>query len=318
MVGRKSMFSFSTEQHVYEIGAIKFGGQPGENPTALFGTIFYGKQFKQFGEDKRKKAEDLIRTHEEMGELTGNPAIIDIFIEKVEDIRRNIEFVVRNTADTMPFSVDVPEASVRIATLQYLEEVGLLHRTIYNSLNLGLTPDEFELLKDNPPAGAILLGYNPKDFSADGRVEILESGAGIMEKGIMAYADEAGIETRLLDTAAVPFGHNAAETIRAIPVFKNKWGMPVGCSFHNTVESWKWLRHHKKEEKLSNEVYRVCDIGSNGLVILFGASFVLYGPIENAGLAFPYVAMVDKIVSEGAEDYFGVIPSEGHPRLRLE
>lgn len=309
------MFSFSTEQKVYEIQGIKIGGQPGENPTVLFGTIFYGGEFSDFGSDEKKRAEKLIDTHMEMGALTGNPAVVDIFIESKEDIRKNIEFVLDHLPENSPFSVDIPEAEVRVEALRYLKEAGLLDRVIYNSLNLGLTPEEFELLKENTPAAAIILGYNPKDFSVDGRMDIIESGAGMLEKGLMNYADDAGIEVRLLDSAAVPFDNKAAETIRAIPVMKNKWGMPVGCSFHNTVESWQWLNHYRKKNP---ETYRICDIASNGFIVLFGASFSLYGPIESAKLVFPYVAMVDKIVSEGAEDYFGVLPSEGHPRLKLE
>jgi len=324
------MFSFSTEQKVFDIHGVPFGGQPGQHPTVLFGTIFYGKQFREFGSTRQERAEKLLAVNEEMGDLTGNPPVVDIFIDREEDIRRNIEFVMDHISDRRPFAVDIPEAGIRMSTLRYLADAGLLERTIYNSVNLGLIPEEFELLKKNTPAGAILLGYNPKDFSADGRVDILETGAGMIEKGIMDYADEAGIEGKLLDTGAVPFGHNAAETIRAVPVMKNKWGMPVGSSFHNTVESWSWLKKYRKnglhgngfeddsEKKIAHDVYRLCDIASNGLVTLYGGSFVLYGPIENAQLAFPYVAMVDKIVSEGAEDYFGIVPAEGHPRLKLE
>ena len=323
------MFSFSSEQSVQEIHGVPFGGQPGEHPTVLFGTIFYGKQFDAFGKDEQIRAETLLSRHEEMGGITGNPPVVDIFIEREEDIERNIGFVVDRISGNLPFSVDIPEAGIRMSTLRYLSEAGLLDRTIYNSLNLGLIPEEFELLKQEPPAGAILLGYNPKDFSADGRVEILENGAGMLDRGIMDFAEEAGIKGKLLDTGAVPFGHNAAETIRAIPVMKNNWGLPVGCSFHNTVESWSWLHHYRVgapeaggkkagESRERHEVYRICDIGSNSLVVMFGGSFVLYGPIESAPLAFPYVAMVDKIVSEGAEDYFGIFPSEGHPRHKLE
>ena len=311
------MFSFSTEQIVYELNDVKCGGQPGEHPTVLFGTLFYGDQFKNFGEAEKARAEVLIRKQSDMSDLMGNPGIIDIFIDQESVIREHIEFVLDNIDEYSPFAVDVPEASVRIATLKYLEEAGLLDRTIYNSLNLGITKEELDTLQNATPKGAILLGYNPKDFSADGRVEIIESGGGMLDRGIMAMADEAGIEVKLLDTAAVPFGHNAAETIRAIPVMKNKWGMPVGCSFHNTVESWQWLQGYREQRK-EKDAYRICDIGSNGLVVSFGGSFVLYGPIENAPLVFPYVAMVDKIMSEGAEDYFGVLPAKGHPRLKLQ
>lgn len=308
------MFSFSSDQQVHDIHSIQFGGQPGQHPTVLFGTLFYGGQFKSFEVKEREHAAQLLHTQEEMGKLTGNPAIVDIFVESSADIRRNIEFTLDHISGSVPFSVDIPEAGVRIDTLKYLEEMGLLSRTIYNSINLGLIKEEFDLLKDHPPAGAILLGYNPKDFSADGRIDILETGAGMLEKGIIEYAEEAGIRGKLLDTAAVPFGHNAAETIRAIPAMKNKWGHPVGCSFHNTVESWSWLQGYRKDHP---EVYRICDVGSNGLVISFGGSFVLYGPIESAPLVFPYTAMVDTVISEGAEDYFGVLPADIHPRSRI-
>jgi tetrahydromethanopterin S-methyltransferase subunit H len=309
------MFSFSADQKVQEIHGIPFGGQPGRHPTVLIGTLFYGNQFRSFETADRDRAAFLIQDQERMSDITGNPAIVDIFIESSDHIRRNIEFTLDHISDNLPFLVDIPEADVRMDTLKYLDEAGLLPRTIYNSINLGLVPEEFELLKVHPPAGAILLGYNPKDFSADGRIDILDTGAGMLEKGIIEYAEEAGIEGKLLDTAAVPFGHNAAETIRAIPVMKNRWGLPVGCSFHNTVESWSWLQEHKKENP---EAYRLCDVASNGLVISFGGSFVLYGPIESAPLVFPYAAMIDKVVSEGAEDYFGVVPAEGHPRTRLQ
>ena len=40
------MMSFSKEQKIIEIGGLKLGGQPGELPTALFGTVFYGKKYK--------------------------------------------------------------------------------------------------------------------------------------------------------------------------------------------------------------------------------------------------------------------------------
>ena len=38
------MFKFETEQKVCEVGGVKFGGQPGEYPTVLIGSIFYAKQ----------------------------------------------------------------------------------------------------------------------------------------------------------------------------------------------------------------------------------------------------------------------------------
>lgn len=36
------MFRFDKEQIVLDIAGVKIGGQPGEYPTVLAGTIFYG------------------------------------------------------------------------------------------------------------------------------------------------------------------------------------------------------------------------------------------------------------------------------------
>ncbi|MEM5818410.1 MAG: tetrahydromethanopterin S-methyltransferase subunit H, partial [Desulfitobacterium hafniense] len=35
------MFKFTAQQHVYDINGVKVGGQPGEYPTVLIGSIFY-------------------------------------------------------------------------------------------------------------------------------------------------------------------------------------------------------------------------------------------------------------------------------------
>jgi tetrahydromethanopterin S-methyltransferase subunit H len=48
-----------------------------------------------------------------------------------------------------------------------------------------------------------------------------------------------------------------------------------------------------------------------------GANYCVYGPIRNAGMVFPMAAMADKLVAEGAEDYFGVRQPEEHPRRKL-
>ena len=79
------------------------------------------------------------------------------------------------------------------------------------------------------------------------------------------------------------FDHNAAETLRSIPVMKNKWGLPVGCAIHNTVESWLWMKEYRKEHKAE---YLTCDSGANALPIIMGADFCVYGPMRNAGSGF--------------------------------
>ena len=60
------MMSFSKEQKIIEIGDIKLGGQPGELPTALFGTVFYGKKYKQPDAEALEQARNFIRTQNEL------------------------------------------------------------------------------------------------------------------------------------------------------------------------------------------------------------------------------------------------------------
>ncbi|MFW5927753.1 MAG: tetrahydromethanopterin S-methyltransferase subunit H, partial [Thermoplasmatota archaeon] len=64
-------------------------------------------------------------------------------------------------------------------------------------------------------------------------------------------------------------------------------------------------------------VMDVVDTGIDGLPVLLGADFIYYGPIENSRLSFPYIAMVDKLIAEGAEDYFGQDIDEDHPYHKL-
>ncbi|MDO9538259.1 MAG: tetrahydromethanopterin S-methyltransferase subunit H [Thermoplasmata archaeon] len=308
------MINFSTEQRIIELGDIKIGGQPGELPTVLFGTAFFGKKYHQPDVAALEEVRGFIRAQEDLSKMTGNPSIVDIYLGDEETMARRLEIVMEALPSKRMFSVDVPESSIRQQVLRHASEIGISNRIILNSFNLAAEQAEMEVLKDHPPGCAILLGYNPRDFSVDGRMEMLESGAGYLEKGLMEFSKEFGIDKILLDAGATPFDHSAAETLRAIPVMKNKWGLPVGCAIHNTVESWLWMKQYRKEHKPE---YLTCDVGSNALPVMLGADFCVYGPIRNAPSVYPFVAMVDKFMAEGAEDYFGVSQDENHPRRKL-
>jgi len=308
------MMNFSKEQRTIQVGDVKFGGQPGELPTVLFGTAFYGKKYQVPDAAALEEVRSFIRAQEGLSKMTGNPAIVDVYLGDSESMARRLELVMEELPKARPFSVDIPESEIRQAVLKHAHEIGVSQRIILNSFNLAAEPAELEMLRDHPPGCAILLGYNPKDFSVDGRIDMLESGAGYLEKGLLGFAEEFRINNVLLDAGATPFDHSAAETLRSIPVMKNRWGLPVGCAIHNTVESWLWMKQYRKDHKSE---YMACDAGSNALPVMLGADFCVYGPIRNAGTVFPFVAMVDKFMAEGAEDYFGVAQAEDHPRRKL-
>ncbi|MGB4611159.1 MAG: tetrahydromethanopterin S-methyltransferase subunit H [Methanothermobacter thermautotrophicus] len=309
------MFRFDKEQIVLDIAGTKIGGQPGEYPTVLAGTIFYGGhsiiEDEKAGVFDKDKAEALIKTQEEMSDVTGNPHIVQTFGQTPEAIVKYLEFV--GDITDAPFFIDSTSGEARIAGANYASEVGLEDRAIYNSVNMAADESELEALKETKLSASIVLGFNPMDPTVDGKIGIWEDGAGTIDKGLLEMAAECGIDKYLMDVAVTPLGQGAGVAVRTSFAVKSKWGYPVGSGIHNVPSAWDWLREYKKDHK---EAWPVCDVGSNLIQQMAGGDFVLYGPIENAKMAFPACAMADIFISEAAKD-IGTEPVEDHPFFKL-
>jgi len=295
------MFSFTKKQQTYEIKNIKIGGQPGENPTLLFGGFFFK------GEPDFEKAEKDLENMMYLSKKTGNPSIPDFFIKKKEFIEEIIFFIKKNLPSDHLFSVDIIEPELKIKTLEFLKKERLLDRTVFNSIHIGITSEEKQCLKENTPAMAILVAFNPKDKSPDGKIEVLENGANLQQAGLIDITKEIGIKNIIIDTAAMAPGDYSGASISAIPVIKEEYGLPTGCAIHNVVEKSKWLDDFKHAKK-------IVDAASNIDIPLFGGDFAIFGPVQNADFVFPLIAWQDILVSEYTENYFGTKPSKEHPR----
>jgi tetrahydromethanopterin S-methyltransferase subunit H len=310
------LFVFEKEQIIHTIGQVRIGGSPGETPTVLAGTIFYGGhkivEDAKRGEFDRAAAETLLRTQADMSEMTGNPALVQIVSESTEAMQRYIDFVT-SVCDS-PFLVDSTDAAVRLDGLRYAEEVGLLDLAIYNSINASITEDEIGQLSEIQPEAAIVLAFNPQDSTIAGRRAVLESGVLNLPKGLLALSKEVGITKPLVDTAVTAMGAGAGSAVAFTFVAKTMYGQPTGCGIHNAPSSWPWLRKLKKTNRAA---FVSADIASNAIVQTMGADFVLYGPIENASLVFPVVAMTDVLAAESSNMEFGVQPGDDHPYSRL-
>ncbi len=309
------MFRFRKEQEIVDIAGVKIGGQPGELPTVLAGTIFYPRHHIIENEDKgifdKGEAESLINVQSTSADETGNPYIIQIFASSKTGIKKYIDFVSEITE--APFLIDSIESSVRIEGIRYVMEIGLIDRAINNSINMSITEDEKNMLKDSGIESSIVMGFNAMDSSLEGRMALLENGASVSEKGLLQIAKDCGISKILIDPSITPIGNGAGIALKMTLAAKAKWGLPVGSGIHNAPMAWDWLINKKKKDMM---IYRACDIGSIGLQVLAAGDFVLYGPIESAPYAFPMAAMIDIMVAEAAED-FDIIPSEKHPINKL-
>ena len=298
------MFSFTKKQEIFDISGIKIGGQPGMYPTILFGGVFF-KGEPDFDRTKRHLQKMLT-----LSKKTGNPVIPDFFIRTEEYIEEIITFIEKMLPKKHPFSIDVIEPSIKIKTLEYLHKKNLLPRTIYNSIHIGITDEEREALKKYTPEMAIIVAFNPKDKSPDGKVEVLENGAHLLDIGLLELSKKLGIEKILVDTAALAPGENSGASIAALPVIKEEYGLPAGCAIHNVVEKSKWLNDFESARK-------TVDSSSNINIPVFGGDYAIFGPIENADMVLPIIAWQDILVSEYTENYFGISPVEFHPRRKL-
>ena len=298
------MFSFTKEQIVFDISDIKIGGQPGVYPTALFGGLFFK------GEPNFITAEKQINNMLKLSKKTGNPAIPDFFIKKEEYVEKIINFIQKTLPKNHPFSIDIIEPALKIKTLELLDKKNLLSRTIYNSIHIGIKDEERDSLKKFTPEMTVLVAFNPKDKSPDGKIEVLENGANLIDAGLLDIAKKIGIKKFLIDTAALAPGDNSGAAIAAIPVIKEEYGFPAGCAIHNVVEKSNWLDDFENARK-------IVDSSSNIDIPLFGGDFAIFGPIENSDQVFPIIAWQDILISEYTENYFGITPDSSHPRRKL-
>jgi tetrahydromethanopterin S-methyltransferase subunit H len=309
------MFRFDKEQVVLDVAGLKVGGQPGEYPTVLAGTIFYGGH-KIISDEKagifdKDKAEGLIKMQEEMADVTGNPHIVHTFGATPEALVKYLEFV-GDTTDA-PFFIDSTSGEARMAGAKYVTETGLGDRGIYNSLNMSADEEELKVLAESDITSSIVLGFNPMEAGVEGKINIWDNGGSVLDKGLLDMAADCGIDKPFMDVAVTPLGQGAGPALRTSFAVKSKWGYPVGSGIHNVPSAWDWLRGYKKENR---EVWPVCDIGSNLLQVAAGGDFVLMGPIENAKMAFTAVAMTDMFMAEAAKD-IGTEPIETHPFNKL-
>jgi len=305
------MFRFQKDQEIVNIAGVKIGGQPGELPTVLAGTIFYNKH--EVVEDaarglfSRAAAEELINSQETGSEETGNPHIIHIFGTTPESMTRYIDFVAE--VSDAPFLIDSPEGTVRAHAAQYVSEVGLADKAIYNSINMSITIPEIEALTLSDIDSSIILGFNAMNSSLSGRMEMLESGAGLLEEGLLSIAENCGIINKLIDPSITPMGNGAGVALRMTITAKAKWGYPTGSGIHNAPSAWNWLNQKKEKDPV---LYKICDIGSSCLQQAAAGDFILYGPIEYAKYIFPMAAMSDIMISEAVAD-LDIEPASRHP-----
>jgi len=306
------LFIFEKEQKVFEISGVKVGGQPGEYPTVLIGTIFYDRHKivsdPMKGIFDKKRAEELLNKQDEMSDNTGNPYIVDVVGNTAEALTKYIDFVA--SIIDGPFLVDSTLATARIEAIRHAADIGLTERAIYNSIESHVKDSEISALKEIGVKSAVVLAFNPRNPRPEGRTQILEGYPG--QVGLLKAAEEAGVQNILVDTAVLDVP-SIGFSAKAIELVKQEFGLPAGCAPSNATTTWE-----KIKKGLGPYAYNVCSAVSGAITIFWGANFILYGPIENAEAAFPAYATADLLMAYYVSRRHRIDPkTRDHPLFKI-
>src|SRR6056297_430705 len=284
------MFTFDEEQEVFEIGGVTLGGQPGEHPTAMVGSIFYkGDSIlddPQTGEFDEEAAREAIREVERLSERTGNPAILDVIGDSPEALKKHVDFVAEET--DLPMFMDGPTPTIRSEAAKHVGEIGLQDRVIYNSIESSTKEVEVEIeaIQNAGIETAVLLSIDTQNLTLQGRFDALEKN--------LEVAEEAGIENTMVDPAVIDIP-DAGFAAKAIYEIKDRYGIPAGCSPHNEVVRWEMA------DPMSDDSRQLRQAVANASIIFMGADFNLYGTIHSAPEMYEVVSMADAYVGYGAQ-----------------
>jgi tetrahydromethanopterin S-methyltransferase subunit H len=299
-------FKFTTNQNIYTVGRARVGGQPGELPTFLIGSIFWlGQKIVQDankGIFNVKEAEKIINTLQTQSDITGLQFAFDIIGTTELAFEKYIDFVSKHTE--APLMLDAMSPRVRMMAAELAKNMGLSDRCIYNSVYKGVTTVELAKLKESGIKMAVVLANNPQDNSLEGKKSIIEEA--------LALADKGGITKPLIDTAIPAFAPDMGTAVRTIPVMREKYGHPVGLGSGNVFTTMGWIKANVAKEYRKGSV-----TATNSIMQTVGANFLMFGPAELAEWVFPEVAVTDTYIASATAD-LGTRPlEETHPIYKV-
>lgn len=300
------MRKFNTEQKIYDVAKVKVGGQPGELPTFIIGSIFWiGQKMVQDankGIFDAKEAERIINTIQTQCEMSGVNFGLDVVGTTEEAFGKYIDFVATHTE--APIMLDAMSPKTRMAAAVMAKKMGLSDRCFYNSVYKGVTDAELATLKDSGIKMSIVLADNPKDNSLEGKMTVIAEALELAKKG--------GITKPLIDCAIPAFAPDMGTAVRTIPIMKEKYGHPVCLGSGNTVTTMGWVKAH-----VAKEFRQGCTTATNAIMQTMGANWLMVGPAEKAEWIIPAVAVVDTYIASAAADLETRPLSEDHPIFKL-
>jgi tetrahydromethanopterin S-methyltransferase subunit H len=299
------MIKFSAEQKTYKIAGVEIGGQPGERPTLLIGSIFFSGH--KIVKDNLKgifdhdKACALLDADAEASMRTGNPRFIDVIGDTGPALINYLEFVAQHT--DAPMLVDSFSQKVRLEALRAFAGTEIAPRLVYNSIAEDYTDEELDTLRKCGIKSSILMAFSTTAPRPKQRIKLLAN-------KLLPAAERAGIENILVDPGVLDIA-SIGWTALAIREIKETLGYPCGCAPSNALFTWDKLR------ALGQPSFEAAAASTFALTQTQGADFVHYGPIRNAPWVYQAVATVDAMTAYSGRISGVQIANENHPLYKI-
>jgi tetrahydromethanopterin S-methyltransferase subunit H len=305
------MFQLKTEQKIYEISNVKFGGQPGEFATVLIPSIFQKgdrvfEGVKRKGGFNRKRAKEQLRSIEKLSCETGVPCMVDIVANTGAEFKTYIDFVTSITE--MPFCIDAWVMKAKLEGASYCAEKGLLDRMFYNSLTVWEKDIETEIreISGLGVKHVLLVAFDPEDQMPAGRI----TGAQRLLDAIERVG--ASFESIIVDTSAMNAPAVALCSL-ANRLIKEKWGFPCASAPSNGSYMWKAAR-----ELWGFRGWAAADAALEGLAATLFHDMIFSGPMAGSPRLFPAVALADAFAATLVFGETKKLPaSDNHPLYKL-
>ena len=296
------MFRFELEQKIFNIGGITVGGQPGENPPLLIGSMFQKGDIilknRKEGKFDERGAQERIHELERASRETGIPSLIAMVANSEDEMKNYIDFFVSVT--DMPFAIDIWQQRTRIAVARYIAERGLQNRSLYNSITPWDEDIEAQVyeLRELGIKHVVVQVFDMEDKRPTGRVKSLKKLLPIVEKGNFASI--------LVDTAVM----NLPATVFSLisnHLIKKEFGLPVGFAPSNGT--YMWRKAASEHDKMK---FPAIDAGVHAVSALI-SDFLFFGPLIGTGRVFPAVAAATSMIAALAFHENASLPTGRHP-----
>ena len=296
------MLTYDLEQKVFNIGGIKVGGQPGQNPPLLVGNMFQKGdtliESRKAGRFNRKGATERIREMERFSQETGVPGMVAIVANTLDELKTYVDFFISVTDS--PFAIDIWVQKTRVAAARYIVELGLQERLLYNSI----TPWDDDIegqvteISELGIKHVVIQAFDIEEKGPTGRIKSLQRMLPLLEKG--------NFQSILVDTAVMNLPFTAFSLI-ANRLIKQQFGLPVGCAPANGTYMW---RNSVGVEGRSR--FSAVDAAIQALAAI-GSDFIFYGPMTGTSRVFMAVAAATSLLATLAYGEGAPIPGRLHP-----